>query len=191
MPANIEIKAVLRDRRSLERVAATLTDHLPEVLHQEDTFFRCESGRLKLRVLGPRNGELIHYHRADQAGPRISHYTIARSENPDELLQILTSTLGRVGTVKKTRTLYLIGQTRLHLDQVEGLGEFLELEVVLKPGQAESEGNAIAEELLAKFHIKSTDLIPIPYIDLLLSKVHDGVAIAEQGKYNSPQGHRP
>ena len=167
MPKNVEIKARLRDRQSVEEIVRTLTDSPPELILQEDIFFRCDDGRLKLRVLGENKGELIHYHRADQSGPRVSSYSIALTDTPQQLLEILSNTLGQAGKVKKRRTLYLIGQTRVHLDEVDELGTFLELEVVLKPGQSEAEGEAIAQDLLTKLKIGSEDLIARPYVELL------------------------
>lgn len=167
MPSNIEIKAILNNRAGAEAIAARLSDAGPELIHQEDVFFRCDGARLKLRILGPQRGELIRYERADVADTRCSRYVIARTPDPDVLLDILTKTLGRIGRVKKERTLYLIGQTRVHLDRVESLGDFLELEVVLRPEQAESEGKGIAEELLASFGIEKQQLIAEAYVDLL------------------------
>jgi predicted adenylyl cyclase CyaB len=167
MPSNIEIKAILKDRAGAEATAAQLSWTDPEMIHQEDVFFRCDGARLKLRILGPERGELIRYERADVAGTRCSRYVIARTSDPQVLLDILTKTLGRTGVVKKTRTLYLIGQTRVHLDRVEGLGDFLELEVVLRPEQSESEGKNIAEALLTSFGIDNQQLIGEAYVDLL------------------------
>ncbi len=167
MPTNIEIKAILKDRRAVEAAAARLSDVGPEKILQEDVFFRCEGARLKLRVFAPDRGELIRYERANVAELRESHYLIARTPDPQTLLDILTKTLGRIGVVKKTRTVYLIGQTRVHLDEVQGLGEFLELEVVLRPGQSEAEGRSIAAALLSEFGIGHEHIITAAYIDLL------------------------
>jgi predicted adenylyl cyclase CyaB len=167
MPSNIEIKAILNNRAEAEAIAARLSDRGPELIDQEDIFFRCEGARLKLRILGPQRGELIRYERADLAETRCSHYVIAQTSDPEVLLDILAKTLGRTGRVKKQRTLYLVGQTRVHLDRVEGLGDFLELEVVLRPEQSESEGKEIAEALLASFGIEKQQLIAEAYVDLL------------------------
>ncbi|MGA8813697.1 MAG: class IV adenylate cyclase [Candidatus Sulfotelmatobacter sp.] len=167
MATNIEIKAVLKNRRAVGAAAARLSDVGPERILQEDFFFRCAGTRLKLRIFAPDRGELIRYERADVADLRGSHYLIARTSDPQILLDILTATLGRNGVVKKTRTLYLVGQTRVHLDEVHGLGEFLELEVVLRPGQSEAEGQRIATSLLLEFGIGQEDLIAEAYVDLL------------------------
>lgn len=167
MPSNIEIKAVLMNRVAAERVAARLSGSEPQTFSHEDFFFACEEARLKLRVFAPDRGELIRYERVDRAETRRSTYAIARTPDPANLLDILTTTLGRIGVVRKIRTLYLIGQTRVHLDRVEGLGEFLELEVVLQPGQSEPEGQRIAAELLAEFGIGQEQMIAEAYVDLL------------------------
>jgi len=167
MPSNIEIKAVLRNRAAAEAVAARLSGTAAKTFPQEDFFFNCDGARPKLRVLAQDYGELIRYERANVANPRRSTYLIACTTDPDILLDILTATLGRTGVVRKVRTLYLLGQTRVHIDQVEGLGEFLELEVVLRPGQSDSEGKRIAATLLAEFGIDSTQIVAEAYIDLL------------------------
>jgi predicted adenylyl cyclase CyaB len=167
MPANVEIKAVLANRAGAELTAARLSGCGPEILHQEDIFFPGPRGRLKLRILAPDQGELIQYDRADAAEARLSRYIIARTPDPRALLEILAGVLGTGGVVKKTRHLYLLGQTRVHIDAVDGLGDFLELEVVLQPGQSEADGRRIAEALLAEFGIEKHELIGVAYIDLL------------------------
>jgi predicted adenylyl cyclase CyaB len=175
MPSNIEIKATLTDRAAALAAAARLSDSGPEIIRQEDVFFRCEDARLKLRIFAPDRGELIRYQRENVAEVRCSRYWIARTSDPQILLEILTHTLGRLGTVKKTRTLYLVGQTRIHIDQVEDLGDFLELEVVLRAGQTEAEGQRIAAELLREFGVSEQALIGEAYIDLLARQTGSSV----------------
>jgi predicted adenylyl cyclase CyaB len=167
MPSNIEIKAVLRNRTAAEAVAARLSRSGPITFSQEDFFFNCNGARLKLRILAPDRGELIRYERVNVAEARRSTYLIARTVDPAILLDILTATLGRTGVVRKLRTLYLVGQTRIHIDQVEGLGEFLELEVVLEQGQTDLEGEKIAAVLLAEFGIEKVQIVAEAYVDLL------------------------
>jgi adenylate cyclase class IV len=69
--------------------------------------------------------------------------------------------------VVKTRVLYLVDQTRVHLDSVVGLGDFLELEVVLRPDQSPAEGHAIAADLMRRLEIRDTDLLATAYADML------------------------
>ena len=172
MPANIEIKAELRDVHAAHAKARILTGRAPQVLHQTDIFFNCPNGRLKLRISDAASdatarGELILYQRPDAGGPRRSNYVIAKTSDPHILRDILEQVLESAGTVKKVRSLYLAGQTRIHLDQVEGLGDFLEFEVVLKPGQADAEGTQIAQALMGEFGVQPADLIQVAYVDLL------------------------
>jgi predicted adenylyl cyclase CyaB len=174
MPENVEIKARLRDPARSKQIAARLSGGPGEVIQQVDVFFPCEGARLKLRMFGSDSGELIRYVRPDRAGARSSRYVIARTPDPRNLLEILTATLGTAGAVTKTRRLFLVGQTRVHIDEVEGLGSFLELEVVLEPGQNEREGQRIAEELLSEFGIGPEQLVAEGYIDLLRKKADGG-----------------
>jgi len=164
---NVEIKARVRDLDHFSACLKTLKPGRAKVLVQEDVFFVVPHGRLKLRILGPRSGELIHYDRPDKPGPKESNYEIVRTHEPGKLRDLLASSLGIRGVVKKVRMITLIGQTRVHLDDVGGLGLFMELEVVLQPGQSPKEGIAIARDLMKKLGIKPSDLVSGAYIDLL------------------------
>lgn len=170
MPRNIEIKARVDEPGALKRAAETLADHGPERIEQDDTFFQCPEGRLKLRDFGNGQAELIFYRRPDQAGPKTSDYRITPTSDPDGLRETLGQALGTVGRVRKTRTLYLAGRTRIHLDQVEGLGHYMELEVVLGDGDQEAAGLAEAEALMTRLGIRRDQLIDRAYIDLLARK---------------------
>lgn len=172
MPTNIEVKARLLDRARAETGAQQVSGFGPETIEQEDVFFPCENGRLKLRIFGKAHGELIFYERTNAAEVRSSQYVIARTEDPQNLLDILQKCHGVLGVVRKTRLLYTVGQTRIHIDRVEGLGDFLELEVVMRPGQSEEEGKRIAENLLSVLGIKKQHLLAEAYVDLLAKK-HD------------------
>ena len=170
MPVNIEIKARARDFADLRRRAEALSDTPVQVIPQEDTFFLIARGRLKLRQLAPDHGQLVFYERPDQDGPKRSNYHIFETRDPDGLKAILRLALGVRGVVRKTRYLYLVGQTRIHLDEVEGLGEFMELEVVLRPEQSDAEGQGIAEDLMSQLGVGEEDLLEGAYMDLLEEK---------------------
>jgi predicted adenylyl cyclase CyaB len=167
VPSNVEIKARARDLARQAALAEELGDGPAVELLQEDTFFPVPRGRLKLRVLAPDRGELIHYERPDAGGPRTSRYRIAATADPHALRETLAATLGTCGVVRKRRRLVMAGQTRIHLDEVEGLGDFLELEVVLRPGQDRAEGAAIARRLMRALEIRESDLVATAYVDLL------------------------
>jgi predicted adenylyl cyclase CyaB len=167
MPRNVEIKARVHDFEALRQRASNLADGPVEVVDQLDTFYITPRGRLKLRVLEPDRCELIQYTRADDSTAKTSTYDIVRSDDPASFSRILESALPIRGVVTKRRHLYLIGPTRLHLDEVEGLGTFMELEVVLSEGQTTEHGATIAEDLMMKLGIQTEDLISGAYIDLL------------------------
>ena len=181
MAANVEIKARVADLNALEGRVRALSEGPGEVYAQRDIFFRTARGRLKLRVVSPGTsrpstpgsgippvaGYLIYYERADASGPSRSNYVISEIAEPDSLQQVLAACLGVRGVVNKRRTLYWVGPTRIHLDRVEGLGSFMELESVLGPEQTEQDGRRVVYELMRKLQIEATDLVEVAYIDLL------------------------
>ena len=168
MNRNVEIKARVSDLAAVRRRTEELADEGPTVLEQEDTFFACSHGRLKLRrFAGSRQAELIYYERPSTSGPKESRYIVQPTSDAEGLCAVLSAALGVRGIVRKRRTLYLIGRTRVHLDQVEGLGPFVELEVVLHPQQSVGEGQVIARRLMTELGIPPEQLIERAYIDLL------------------------
>ena len=167
MNRNIEIKARAQDLEALEKLVRELADSGPTIIRQDDTFFTSRTGRLKLRKLSDTEGELIYYERPDTSTPVESRYAIARTPAPGDLLDVLSRSVGVSGVVRKERSLYLIGQTRVHLDRVEGLGDFVELEVVLLPGQDTDDGVRIARELMTTLAIPEDALVEKAYVDLL------------------------
>lgn len=172
MARNIEIKARLTDVADITRKVAALADQGPIAIAQDDTFFRCETGRLKLRAFSTTAGELIFYRRANQQGPKESFYVRSPTSSPTTLREALTLAHGEVGRVTKVRTLYLVGRTRVHLDEVQGLGYFLELEVVLADGEPLEAGVREANQLMDQLGIGARDLIEGAYVDLL-APAHD------------------
>ena len=169
MPRNIEVKARIGSVEALLPVAQALADGPPQTIAQDNTFFVCAHGRLKLRDFGDGRGELIHYHRADTEGPKLSDYVRVETAQPAALREALARAQGVRGRVRKQRWLLLTGQTRIHLDRVEGLGDFLELEVVLRDGQSAADGEAIADVLLARLGVAASQRLAGAYLDLLVA----------------------
>ncbi|MBN1993879.1 MAG: class IV adenylate cyclase [Anaerolineae bacterium] len=167
MATNIEIKAKVQDFDRLKKRVEKLSDTPVEIIPQQDTFFHTPKGRLKLRQLTPNRGQLIYYEREDIAGPKQSNYFIYPTPAPQTLAAILAAAWGVRGVVCKERLLYMVGSTRIHLDKVEGLGDFLEFEVVLNETDTPAAGEAIASVLMAKLGIAESDLVEGAYIDLL------------------------
>lgn len=167
MGVNIEIKARASDVRRQREMAARLADSGPELLDQTDTFFNVRTGRLKLREFASGDAELIQYERPDRTHPSKSRYCIVPVPSPAALKGALAVALGISGVVRKTRYLYLVGQTRIHFDEVAELGNFIELEVVLSPEQTDDDGAAIAQTLMRRLEIQNEDLIHCAYVDML------------------------
>lgn len=166
MARNVEIKASIPSVEALEAEAAAAASEGPIAIDQDDTFFRCDSGRLKLRVLGGSTAELIFYRRADQRGPKESVYFRVPAPAPDALRATLAMAYGELARVRKHRTLYLAGRTRIHLDRVEGLGDFLELEVVLEDREPVEAGVREARMLMERLGVQPSQLIEGSYVDL-------------------------
>jgi adenylate cyclase class IV len=196
--SNIEIKArVPGDVEELHARAAAVSDSGPTLIVQEDTFFVVPRGRLKLRVFGDATSggrapvvrddapayrergasahrmrspaELIFYERVDTGGPTMSDYSLVPVMDPEALKSALAAALGVRGVVRKRRILYLAKETRIHIDEVDGLGTFLELEVVLPTaaGASPVDGDARCRELMDALGVGAADLVDVAYIDLL------------------------
>lgn len=168
MGRNVEIKARLSHRAPIEARATALAQEGPILIVQEDIFFQVPQGRLKLRILSEEQGELIYYERPDDKGPKESRFLRSETGDPRGLQDLLRQAYGVRGVVRKQRTLYWIGQTRLHLDRVEELGEFIELEVVLQDDQSAADGARIAHQLMDALGVQEADLIDKAYIDMLM-----------------------
>lgn len=170
MPSNIEIKLRVDDLTTVESKAAALANYGPELLVQTDTFFNVPTGRLKLRQFDDGKSELIAYQRSDSATVRESkwsRYLIDSAQSAEELRETLAMATPPTVIVHKRRTLYLIGQTRVHLDRVDQLGDFVELEVVLNNEQTTAQGTSIANGLITSLGMKNAERISHAYADLL------------------------
>lgn len=170
MPQNVEIKARVQDPSRFRQLAANLADGPGQLICQTDTFFTVPTGRLKLREFIDGSAELIRYHRPDTEGPKTSDYAIFRTHDPAGLKTVLQGALPELGVVCKERTLYLAGRTRIHFDEVENLGTFMELEVVLADGDSIADGQAEARRLMDALEIAAADLVTGAYLDHLFAK---------------------
>ena len=165
---NVEVKLRVE---ALEPIAVRLRalgarDH--GRIRQIDTYFwtPAPGTRLKLRAQQPGASELIAYSRPDRTALRASRYRICPVPDTAALEEALGQALGVTARVVKSRHLFLVGRTRIQLDRVEGLGSFVELEVVLGPGEAEEVGAREGERLLAALGIAAAPRIAGSYADL-------------------------
>jgi predicted adenylyl cyclase CyaB len=167
MTRNVEIKARARDLAALRKRVAEVSVSGPELLVQRDTFYTVLQGRLKLREFGDGTAELIYYERPDKAGPKTSKYMRAQLSDAESTRDVLGQVLETKAVVAKQREVFLAGTTRIHLDEVDGLGTFVELEVVLTEDETDSDGERTASVLMEQLGIRQEDLIEQAYVDLL------------------------
>ena len=163
---SLEFKTRLDDPKAALARARALGAELWGDLRQTDTYFKVPTGRLKLRETAGLQAELIAYARDEDAADRTSDYQVARTPDAAPLLDVLTRSLGVMAVVRKRRTLVTLDTTRIHLDNVEQLGSFLEIEVVV--GEDEAAAKARFDSLLAGLGYTPADGIRASYLDLLL-----------------------
>lgn len=167
---NVELKAKLADLEAANATAAKLGAADQGVLHQIDTYFRSDSGRLKLRVIDGRRGELIWYARPDQADSKLSRYHITPVADPSGLIQCLEAAWGVETVVEKRRRLWLYENVRIHLDRVAGLGDYLEFEAVLSESDSAEAGRRQLRFLSEQFHLGPDDLLTGSYREMKLTR---------------------
>jgi predicted adenylyl cyclase CyaB len=166
MGHNVEIKAFVDNVVEFEKLVASISDTKMEVLTQEDIFFNSSKGRLKLRIFDECSGQLIAYSRDDADCPTSSTYEIFPTDDPSGMRSILELSLGTAGEVIKERHLYMVGRTRIHIDRVECLGTFVELEVVLGENDTVEDGAKVASDLMERLSISESSLIDVAYVDM-------------------------
>ena len=166
---NIELKARDPDPSVTAARCLALGASDQGVLTQSDTYYASRRGRLKLRVEeGALGGELIAYGRPDAREALESRYVLAPVAAPDELAEALDAALGTVVVVSKRRRLFLWEGVRIHLDEVDGLGSFVEFEAVLpEAGDLDTARDKVAR-LRASLGIDDDALVSVGYADLPL-----------------------
>lgn len=170
MARNIEIKASVVDVAAIRTRVAALATSPVEFIEQQDTFFVVDRGRLKVRAFADGSGELIAYARPDQAGPKPSTYRRSPCANAADLVETLAAAVPIRAVVRKRRELWMVGRTRVHLDEVERLGTFVELEVVLTDDEPAEVGEREAHALLHSLGIATSALVAVAYVDLLAER---------------------
>ena len=166
MPRNIEIKLKSDDLPDVRERALIAGAKYEGALFQTDTFFRVASGRLKLREIKSKLAELIAYAREDVAGVKASDYVVSPVHDSASTLEALKRSCGVTVVVKKRRDLLLWRNVRIHLDRVEGLGNFVELESVV--GEVdEAQATKNLDELIGLLALDQKDSIEVAYADLL------------------------
>ena len=164
---NIEIKARCNDLGAIENILKAGNAEFKGTDRQVDSYFRVNSGRLKLRE-GNIENALIHYNREDKIEAKESDVLLYKSTKNSLLKELLTKALGVLVTVDKQRDIYFIGNVKFHLDKVEGLGEFVEIEAIGNENSNKDDLMKQCKFYLNLFNISNKDLVPVSYSDLLL-----------------------
>ncbi len=169
---NVELKARCADPARVRRILEAAGAEFRGLDRQRDVYFNVVAGRLKLRR-GTIERSLVHYHRVDAAAVKRSEVTLARLEalttpELDAIEAALTAGLGVATVVEKAREIHFVGNVKFHLDEVPGLGSFVELEAIdLDDSRGEAELRAQCEEWRARLAIKDEDLLAHSYCDLI------------------------
>jgi predicted adenylyl cyclase CyaB len=171
MATNLELKARILSLVLGVEIVRARGARFREVLHQKDTYFHVPWGRLKLREFGGTEAELIYYNRKEVSSERWSRYTRMPLRAPGRMKLILAKILGVLTVVEKERRLFMHGSARIHLDEVAGLGTFVEFEIV---GQSADDSYRILQELRSWFSITDDDVVLHSYSDLFLGKKNAG-----------------
>ncbi|MGO9264979.1 MAG: class IV adenylate cyclase [Candidatus Binataceae bacterium] len=163
---NLEAKFRLADLARARTRAEAIGFVYAATLIQRDTFFAVPHGKLKLREEAD-GAVLIHYQREDARGFELSNYTIVRLTDAATTRAMLESALGVIAAVRKRRTLLLRDNIRFHLDEVEQLGEFGEIEIVLAAEEDATANRAALGAILDALEVRTVDLIGVSYFELI------------------------
>jgi adenylate cyclase class 2 len=164
---NIELKARLPDLDAARTVAQALATEPLGRQHQVDTYFRSRRGRLKLREIDGSSAQLVWYARPDEPGPKPSDYLLVPVAHLEALKAALEAALGIECVVDKRREIYLYESVRIHLDEVSGLGAFLEFEAVVGPNVDDAAAYGQLEHLTEQFSLAREDFLSESYADMV------------------------
>ena len=167
---NVEIKARCADPTPIRQYLLSRNADFKGLDEQTDTYFNVPNGRLKLRQ-GKIENNLIYYERENKAGPKNSNFNLVRIEDATGLKEVLVKSIGIKIVVQKRREIYYIHNVKFHIDEVPGLGSFVEIEAgnILRD-LSQQELQEQCEFYLKEFGIKEADLLHVSYSDLLIEK---------------------
>ena len=171
---NVEIKAIVNEPSFVRNYLLNHGAIFKGTDEQTDTYFNVKAGRLKLRE-GNIENNLIFYNRVNQAGPKSSHFNLVKIEDAKGLKEALERSCGIKIIVRKKREIYYIRNVKFHIDEVPGLGSFIEIEAGnILVEKTESELLDQCNFYLMELGVKGEDLIAESYSDLMM-KVNDTI----------------
>lgn len=168
---NVEIKARCNAASFIRKYLLDNNADFKGVDEQTDTYFNVQHGRLKLRE-GNIENNLIFYERTNQAGPKNSHFNLVKVEDAKGLKEALQKSIGIKVIVQKRREIYYIANVKFHIDEVPGLGSFVEIEAGnILADLSQQQLNEQCNFYLQEFGINEEDLIEVSYSDMLLAEI--------------------
>ena len=168
---NVEIKARCEDPGFIRHYLLSNAAEFKGLDEQADTYFNVDHGRLKLRE-GKIENNLIYYERANQAGPKDSTFNLIKIDDASGLKDVLEKSIGIRVVVQKKREIYYIGNVKFHIDEVPGLGSFVEIEAGnILADLSQQELKDQCDFYLKEFGIQKEDLVEVSYSDLLLQEI--------------------
>ncbi len=182
---NIEIKARTTDLTKARVTAQKLQTRYIGFLHQIDTYFHTPSGRLKLREIDGKTFQLIPYAKDYKAGPMRSDYALIEISDAALVKTLFDRILGIEAVVDKRREVFLIDNVRVHLDEVAGLGTFIEFEAVYGADEEVTAQTEKVARLMETFGIRPGDLCDRSYVDYLLVAARGNVSPSESPQRSS------
>jgi adenylate cyclase, class 2 len=170
---NVEIKARCSNAERVRNYLLTNNADFKGTDFQTDTYFNVKNGRLKLRE-GNIENNLIYYERENQAGPKSSSFILTKIPDADKLKESLASADGIKVVVKKKREIYYIKNVKFHIDEVDGLGDFVEIEAGnIDVDLSKDELQQQCEFYMQQFDIEEKNLIEVSYSDMLMEKISE------------------
>jgi adenylate cyclase, class 2 len=170
---NVEIKARCSNAERVRNYLLTNNADFKGTDFQTDTYFNVKNGRLKLRE-GNIENNLIYYERENQAGPKSSSFILTKIPDTDKLKESLASADGIKVVVKKKREIYYIKNVKFHIDEVDGLGDFVEIEAGnIDVDLSKDELQQQCEFYMQQFDIEEKNLIEVSYSDMLMEKISE------------------
>ena len=167
---NVEIKARSNNAHGVREYLRGAEADSKGTDHQIDTYYKTDRGRLKLRK-GNIENNLIFYERSDQSGPKQSKITFSSVEADSQIDGVLAEALGVFAVVDKKREIYFIDNVKFHIDTVEGLGNFIEIEAIDYDGTLGPEKlQQQCEYYMRELGIKHGDLLTNSYSDMIIGR---------------------
>ncbi len=166
-----EIKAPCDDHEKIESILLSRNAEFKGEDHQIDHYFKINQGRLKLRE-GLIENTLISYHRPNDTGVKVSDvkYLRLQKDQVASMLEVLRHVHEPLVVVDKKRKIFFIDNVKFHLDTVNGLGSFVEIEAIGEEEEKLTFLHSQCTEYLNVFGIEVSSCIPESYSDLLMKQ---------------------